>query len=895
MPPAAPPEQILLAIDHDNARSELTRILTAEGFAVAAECSANRLFDRLLHSRPDLLILGFEFNGSNGLETLCRIRADSRLPELGVALFGEATKISPEDRACSLDAGTDAYLAWPTAPILVAAAVRAWLRRRQAIYRLHQSEVRFNELAEHIGEIFFNYDPAENRLRFVNSAFEHIFGLPSETVLRNPLAYLDRVHPDDRALAEQAFQRQLAGEETHADFRIIRPDGEIRWIHEHAVPVSDPDGRTQRIVGTMTDRTTAKLAEEALRRSEERYALAALASEAGLWDWDLATGQLIYSPAYREMLGGFTPEEFPNTPESYFSILHPDDAPRVQRAIEGHLAARSPVPSHEEFRLRTKSGEYRWFRSSAQAVWDAQGRPIRMVGSTVDIHDERIALAKVREQAALLDQTRDAILVRTLDHRITYWNRGAERLYGWSGNEAIGRNIEQLLYRDPTDFRAATQQALENGDWSGELDQLTKDGCTLAVEARWTLLRDEKGQPSSILAINSDITQRRSLEKQFLRAQRLESIGTLAGGIAHDLNNVLTPIMMSIELLRSSVTDEPGREVLDTIATSARRGAALISQVLSFARGVEGRQELVQLEPIVADLSRIVAETFPRNVRLETALAPDLWTVPADATQIHQVLLNLCLNARDALPGGGRIALRATNARLDEHYAAMNLEARPGPYVVIEVEDNGTGMPREILDRIFDPFFTTKEVGQGTGLGLATTLAITKAHGGFIRVRSEVGAGTTFELFFPAAPGAAPQEPILHDSGLSVGRGQTVLVVDDEESIRRLAQKTLSHFGYRVLTAANGAEALALFASHRPEIAVVITDLMMPVMDGPATISALRQIDARLPIIVSTGLADQLHLAAATAAGVRHFLAKPYTAESLLRLLDDALHPRPQV
>jgi PAS domain S-box-containing protein len=339
------------------------------------------------------------------------------------------------------------------------------------------------------------------------------------------------------------------------------------------------------------------------------------------------------------------------------------------------------------------------------------------------------AETRLREQASLLDKAQDAIMVLGLDHRILYWNQSAARLYGWSAEEVLGETFAARLFNDPEPLQAAIQTIVSKGEWVGEIEQITKPGERKVVEGHWTLVRDDKGEPKSILAINTDITPRRELEKQFLRAQRIESIGTLAGGIAHDLNNVLAPIMMSIDLLRNFVTDSLGLQILDTIGSSTRRGADMVGQVLSFARGVEGRREELRLEPVVNDLARIVEETFPKNIQLGVILQPDLWPLTADPTQLHQVFINLCVNSRDAMPDGGNIIIKAENLTIDDRLAAMTLDASPGPYLKIEIEDTGHGIPPDIIDKMFDPFFTTKEVGKGTGLGLSTSLVSDPSSG----------------------------------------------------------------------------------------------------------------------------------------------------------------------
>jgi two-component system cell cycle sensor histidine kinase/response regulator CckA len=497
------------------------------------------------------------------------------------------------------------------------------------------------------------------------------------------------------------------------------------------------------------------------------------------------------------------------------------------------------------------------------------------------------------EKASLLDLSRDAILVCGLDHRITYWNKSAERLYGWTAAEAIGRLMADLSDMGTDAFQRACHKVIETGEWDGELQQIGHDGRRLVVEGRWTLLMNADGRPRRILVINTDITERKKVEEQLLRAQRMESLGTLAGGIAHDLNNALTPIMMSIELLKLQEQDAMRMGVLATIENSARRGADMVRQVLSFSRGVEGQRVEVQAGHLLKGIEKIANETFVKNIRVSSDIPADLWIVQGDPTQIHQMLLNLCVNARDAMPNGGNINLRACNHLLDAQCAAMIAGAKPGSYILIELEDTGTGMPPEVIDRIFEPFFTTKELGKGTGLGLSSALAIIKSHQGFIRVSSELDKGSKFQVYLPAqmVEGASSPPPV--HAPMTRGSGEMVLLIDDEDAVRRITGQTLESFGYRVLPAADGVEASTLYAAHKDNIAVVLTDMMMPVMDGPATIQVLMRMNPQVRIIAASGLSVKDMVARATSAGVKHFIPKPYTAETLLSMLHSVLSVQP--
>lgn len=501
---------------------------------------------------------------------------------------------------------------------------------------------------------------------------------------------------------------------------------------------------------------------------------------------------------------------------------------------------------------------------------------------------------RLSEQAALLDKARDAIVVRSLDHRILFWNRGAERLYGWSAAEALGRDISKLLYREPSRFLLAYEAAMSRGEWMGEIEQITRTGEELVVEGRWTLVRDEQGAPASILAINTDISERKRLEQQFLRAQRMESIGTLAGGIAHDLNNILVPIMLGVDLLREARLTQEERAVLATIGGSARRARELVKQVFTFARGVEGARVPLRLGSIIREVLAIIERTFPKNLRIVSESIDSELVIRGDATQLNQVLLNLCVNARDAMPGGGSLTIRAFSRDLDEREAARIDAPKPGTYVLVEVADTGCGMPTRVRDRIFEPFFTTKDVGQGTGLGLSTALGIVRSHEGFIQVESEPGRGSRFQLYFPAVEQALVAE-VAEEGGreLPRGAGECILVVDDEETILEISRGMLEAVGYRVLSARDGRDALALFTTHRNEIALVLTDMLMPVMDGAALIAELRRQRADLPIIACSGFDPRATPGLQASATADRFISKPYAMERLLREVRSLLERAP--
>lgn len=632
-----------------------------------------------------------------------------------------------------------------------------------------------------------------------------------------------------------------------------------------------------------------------------------------------------------------------------------------------------------------------------------------------EMSERRMLEEKFREQASLLDKAQDAILAHDLEQRITYWNKGAERLYGWSAQEVAGRPLAQLLYKDPEAFYRASEQVIQTGEWVGELHQIGKDGRSLVIVGHWTLVRDAAGQPKSVLAINTDITgrkktdealkmqgrvlesmaegvtvcdedglivfsndscntmfgyksgeligqhysvirslpqdegrramdelfcvlrekgawmgemnsrkkdgtpfitrsrisvlemdgvrsfvavveditEKKNMEAQFLRSQRMESVGRLSSGIAHDMNNILTPIFISSFMLRRKLPPDDFEKMLGNIETNAQRGADLIKQLLTVNCDMSGQRHVVETSQLAKDMMKIMSGTFPKNITLSASTPEDVWPVIGDPTQLHQVLLNLCVNARDAMPAGGVLSLTTENTRLDENFAAMNVDAMPGPYVVIRVSDTGDGIPAEVIDKIFDPFFTTKETGKGTGLGLSTVMGIVKSHQGFVNLRSRVAMGSVFEIYLPAAPDAVAASSAAPAMQAPRGQGELILVVDDEEVIREVVQKTLCAHGYRVITAGDGTEAIAQFSQNRGEVKAVLTDIMMPFMDGVTLSRTLKKMDPTIQIIATSGMGSakgrQDKAAALASMQIHTFLNKPYSANEILTAIGDLL------
>jgi two-component system, cell cycle sensor histidine kinase and response regulator CckA len=506
--------------------------------------------------------------------------------------------------------------------------------------------------------------------------------------------------------------------------------------------------------------------------------------------------------------------------------------------------------------------------------------------------ERRQADERLREQTQIINEARDAIVIRNFaDQKVTFWNYGAERLYGWTAGEAIGRQVGELILVNPGEVENDAKMIASTGEFHGEVKQCNKEGKELIVEVRASLIRNPDGTPRSVVVINTDVTEQKKLEMQLLRAQRLESIGTLASGVAHDLNNILAPIMMGAAVLHRTEMPPEDVAILSTIETCAQRGANVVRQVLTFARGIEGERVTINPSHLVEEIMDIAKKTFPKSIQIARHYPEDLWPIEGDPTQLHQVLLNLFVNARDAMPAGGKLNISSENFPVDEHYASMMPGAKTGPHVIFEVKDTGMGITPQNIEKIFDPFFTTKEFEHGTGLGLSTVIGIVKSHSGFVSVSSEIGRGTTFKVYLPAKVGALEALKKSTATAPPRAKGELLLVVDDEKPFLQVAQALLEGHGYRVLTAGDGTEALAIFAIRKDEIRLVLTDLAMPLMDGVALIRTLQKMKPEVQVIASTGTGGQKHRAHELAElNVHACLMKPYNKNKLLKILHNALN-----
>jgi PAS domain S-box-containing protein len=524
-------------------------------------------------------------------------------------------------------------------------------------------------------------------------------------------------------------------------------------------------------------------------------------------------------------------------------------------------------------------------------VFDASGKIVGSQGILFDITDRKRAEEELRTLSRAIEQSPASIVITDLAGAIQYVNPRFTELSGYTLPEVRGQTLRIIKsgQTPPEVYRELWSTIQAGHEWHGEFCNRKKNGELFWESASISPVFDDRGKIVHFVAVKEDITERRRFEEHLRRSQRLEAVGALASGIAHDLNNILAPVLMAPGLLKETVRTEQERELLELIEQSAQRASDVVKQLLTFSRGSGGERIPLHVQHLLREMRGIVAETFPRNITLRLNMAPGLRSVLGDATQLHQVLLNLCVNARDAMPAGGTLTLCAENTLVDAELARVNPPAKPGPHIMLRITDTGQGMAAEIIERIFDPFFTTKEVGKGTGLGLSTVLGIVRSHGGFLTVESQPGRGATFRVYLPAAP-SAPTPPARAATGKAPrGQNELILIVDDEPSISESTRIVLERCGYRALAATSGAEALELFRLRSGEISLVLTDVMMPGMDGITMLREMRGIRPDIRAVVTTGMTSESKQTELADLGITESLLKPCDRGELLEAVRTAL------
>jgi PAS domain S-box-containing protein len=721
------------------------------------------------------------------------------------------------------------------------------------------------------------------------------------------MRFFDLLTPDSQLKFHANFSEfQRRGFVKDLEFEAIRKDGSTLPVSLSSTVITDDAGNylmSRSIVIDISDRKRGEAERQAIASElqKSQYFVEQIVRTVpyiiSVFNVEAAT--MVYiNRSLGEMLG-YSSNQSAAMGDRIIDLLHhPDETHPMQLALPSIATIRDGEIREFEHRMLHADGGWRWLQVRyASFSRHPDGRVERVLSIVHDItaaKQTQLELQHTEDRLRYLLTANPAVIYAcdaVGDNVATFVSDNIATMLGYQPQSAIGvRDFWSSRIHDDDRERVVAEftQLFDRGWHVHEYRFLHQNGNYVWIRDELRLIRDAAGNPLEFIGCWSDITDRKQLEAQFFRAQRLESLGTLASGIAHDLNNILTPILGIVEILPLQFPnlDHRTENLLTILNDSTRRGADLVKQILSFTRGVEGKPTCIQVHHLIKEIQRIVQQAFPKNIEAVFDYSQHLWTIEADSTLIHQVLMNLCVNARDAMPNGGMLTVSTENLTIDANYARIHLDAHPGDYIIISVADTGTGIAPETIERVFDPFFTTKEVGKGTGLGLSTSMAIITSHGGFINVYSEVDRGTWFKVYLPATANheVTPQLPLLH---LARGSNELILVVDDETSIRSITATTLETYNYRVLTAGDGIEAIATYAEHKHDIDVILLDLMMPSLDSVTTVRTLHTLDPSVRIIAMSGLSTNEQMTKMLRdKGVCTFLAKPFTTEELLKTLE---------
>jgi PAS domain S-box-containing protein len=728
------------------------------------------------------------------------------------------------------------------------------------------------------------YDLESLQFLAVNDAATLEYGYTREEFLQMTLKDIRPSDEHDRL--EDSLKNSKHGQQRSGIWRHLLKDGRTISV-DIASNSIEFNGRNARLVIAKNVTEQIEL-QKRLLESEERFRAVSQVTTDVIWDWTLGDDRTWYSEGMETIFGN-SAESGADSSHFWVNRIHPEDKDRVLQST--NRAIRDKVTKwHDQYRFIRRDGSVAYVEDSAYIIADAGGAVVRMVGGMTDVSQRVAAEAQLSQQAALLEKAQDAISVRDLSQKVLFWNGSAARIYGWRKQEVVGRYLSDLFSIEPTLLDEPTSTTLIHGEWAGTLEHTRKDGTKVIVEARWTLVRDEDGAPSSILAIETDITKSSALEEELRQSQRLEAIGQLTGGIAHDFNNLLTVILGNSELLADQMSaNDPLRPLAVMAKTAAERGAALISKLLLFARRQPLQVRAVNINDTLVDMEDLLRRTLSANISVRQLLDDRVGETLIDPTQFEAAILNLCINARDAMPNGGKLTIETKAVELSEGADWGCQELARGDYVLVSVSDTGHGIPEHLLARVFEPFFTTKDVGKGTGLGLSMVYGFVKQSHGHVQISSETGQGTKIKLYLPKLG----DQTIKNDDGKPIGkvaRGDgRILVVEDEALVRHHVCTLLTAIGYDVVAVENGAEAVNMLRDGDC-FDLLFTDVMMPgPINGAELAKTARQLRPDLPVLFTSGYSDGVITPMGPSDAGVLMLSKPYSRADLVQKVRTAL------
>ena len=676
------------------------------------------------------------------------------------------------------------------------------------------------------------------------------------------------------------------------EIQILRGDGTRGFIRMSSAPVRDSEGRVVAAVGIVVDVTEQRQAERSVRASDERFRIVARATNDVIWDWDLRSNLLIWNDAVETVFGHRQSEIRPHI-DWWFDHIDPEDRERVTAGLHGVIDHGGSSWS-DQYRYRRRDGTYATVMDRGYIMRDPAGTAVRMIGAMTDVTDRTRSEEAVRFQAQLLNAVQQAVVATDPAGTVIFWNKFAEKLYGWSADEAIGKPLDELT---PAPFlrdhgAEIMERAAAGGSWTGEFLAQGRAGKSFPALLTTSPVLDAKGGILGLVGVSIDLTERRSLEEQFRQSQKMDAVGRLAGGIAHDFNNLLTVIRLNTEIIIEGFDpSDPRAEDVKQIRSAADRASALTRQLLAFSRKQILQPRVLDLNSVVSSVEPMLARLIGEDIRISCSSGARGYVV-ADPGQIEQVLVNLVVNARDAMPGGGRINIETTNAELDENYTSEHSPVIAGRYIALSVADTGIGMDKDTQEHAFDPFFTTKEAGKGTGLGLATVYGIVKQSGGYVWVYSEPGLGTTIKVYLPEVSAAAAFTSAGETTTAAkvIPRGsETILLVEDEDAVRSLTCRILEKQGYRVIPAQHGRDAMDIATREEGRIDLVLTDIVMPGLNGRGLVEKLSGIRPSIKSLYMSGYTDDDIVRRGFVEPSKAFLQKPFTSEALVRTVRKVL------
>jgi PAS domain S-box-containing protein len=675
------------------------------------------------------------------------------------------------------------------------------------------------------------------------------------------------------------------------EIRIVRGDGTDGYIRMSSAPVHDAEGKIVAAVAIVVDVTDQRRAERAVRTTDERFRFVARATNDVIWDWDIKTNALVWNDSVEHVFGHKQNKIFPEI-QWWYDHLHPEDRERVVAGIHGVLDHGGTSWS-DSYRYRRADGTYANVMDRGYIARDNVGTATRMIGAMTDVTERSRSEAAIRFQAQLLNAVQQAVVATDPDGLVIFWNAFAENLYGWAAEEAVGKPIHELT---PSPFLRdhggeIGQRGTSAESWTGEYLVQGKSGKAFPALLTTAPVRDARGVVVGYVRVSIDLTERRNLEEQFRQSQKMDAVGRLAGGIAHDFNNLLTVIRLNTEIIMDGFDPtDPRSEDVKQIRSAAERASSLTKQLLAFSRKQILQPRVLDMNSVVATVEPMLRRLIGDDVAIVSTCSARGYVV-ADPGQLEQILVNLVVNARDAMPQGGTISIETRNTELDETYTSEHAPVLPGRYVMLGVSDTGIGMSVDTREHAFDPFFTTKEAGKGTGLGLATVYGIVKQSGGYVWIYSEPGHGTTLKIYFPEVSAAAAFQPAEYKPGVTTAaRGsETILLVEDEPAVRGLASRILEKQGYRVLSAQHGREAMDIASREQGNIDLVLTDVVMPGMNGRGLVERLAGIRPTMKSLYMSGYTDDDIIRRGFIEPTKSFLQKPFTSEALLQTVRKVL------